>query len=46
MQQALPDVERQGDAFSGKLAAIIQAGLNIADIKRRAKSLPAGEKLA
>ncbi len=45
MQQALPDVERQGDAFSGKLAAIIQAGLNIADIKRRAKSLPAGDNI-
>jgi hypothetical protein len=37
MQQALPDVQRQGDAFNRKLAAIIQAGLNIADIKRRAK---------
>ena len=26
-------------------AAIIQAGLNIADIKRRAKSLPAGDNI-
>ncbi|SVM43120.1 Uncharacterised protein [Klebsiella pneumoniae] len=45
MQQALPDVERQSDALDGKLTAVIQAGLNIADIQRWAKSLPAGDNV-
>ena len=41
MQQALPDIQRQGDAFDFKMAAIFQAGADIPRIKRRAKVLPA-----
>ncbi len=46
MQQALPDIQRQGDAFDFKIAAIFQAGIDIACIKRRAKILPARADLA
>jgi hypothetical protein len=37
MQQALPDVQRQGHAFDFQVAAIFQAGIDIPDIERRAK---------
>ena len=42
MQQALPDVQRQGHAFDFQMAAIFQAGIDIPDVERRAKILPAG----
>ncbi len=46
MQQALPDVQRQGHAFDFEVAAIFQAGVDIPHIERRAKILPAGAYLA
>ena len=46
MQQALPDVQRQGHAFDFQVAAIFQAGVDIPDIERRAKILPVSANLA
>ena len=46
MQQALPDVQRQGHAFDFQVAAIFEAGVYIPDIERRAKILPVSANLA
>ncbi|MND86383.1 hypothetical protein D3C80_783460 [compost metagenome] len=46
VQQTLPDIQRQGDTFDFKIAAVWQRGVDIARIQRRAKILPVRAELA
>ncbi len=46
VQQTLPDIQRQRDAFYRKFSPIFQLRMDITRFKRRTEILPAGRKLA
>ncbi|MNI62786.1 hypothetical protein D3C73_1181190 [compost metagenome] len=46
VQQALPDIQRQRDAFDREFAAVAKLSVDIAGFKGGAKILPVGGELA